>query len=268
MREIHINQPVVNKYAFPRNPVSSINTTTFPEVKLSSSTPDPTPQLRQRSQSFSFTRQLYPPSLRSFRLSPSSPISTTATTTTTTKGLLPIINESDRPATADATRWDSLASGQMSPALSTTNFSSASSWFPGSVQKHHLGRNDVIKNIKAFEMLAKMSRQYEDALRVVSDASAQFAEALEQISKAKDLHRPDEEEEDVEEEEIELVEGFRSLSGYQYYMASQQRVLAQLVHEQCTSPLESQSQAYRNTLMVLKSLRICSSLFFDKIVAA
>jgi len=72
-----------------------------------------------------------------------------------------------------------------------------------------------------------------------------FAEALEQVSKAKDLHV----EEVVEgEEEDDLVEGFRSLSGYQYYMGSQQRVLAQLVHEQCTSPLEAQAEAYRNTL--------------------
>lgn len=74
-----------------------------------------------------------------------------------------------------------------------------------------------------------------------------FAEALEQVSKAKDLHVDGDE---GDEEEDDFVEGFRSLSGYQYYMGSQQRVLAQLVHEQCTSPLEAQSEAYRNTLTV------------------
>ena len=154
--------------------------------------------------------------------------------------------------TADATtRWDTLASGQRSPTLSTAQFSSTSSWFPGSVQKHHLGRKDVIRNIRVFENLARTSRQYEDALRGVSEASAQFAEALEQVSKVKDLQRPNDDDNDEEEDQEEdLIEGFRSLSGYQYYMASQQRVLAQLVHEQCTSPLEAQSDAYRNTLTV------------------
>jgi hypothetical protein len=132
--------------------------------------------------------------------------------------------------------------------MSPTQFSSTSSWFPGSVQKHHLGRKDVINNIKKFEELARASKQYEDALRTVSDASAQFAEALEQISKAKDLQKPDYDGE--EDEEDDLVEGFRSLSGYQYYVASQQRVLASLIHEHCTSPLEAQSNAYRNTLTV------------------
>src|SRR5271170_5802426 len=92
-----------------------------------------------------------------------------------------------------------------------------------------------------------MAKGYEEALRGMSEASMMFAEALEQVSKAKDLHV----EEVVEgEEEDDLVEGFRSLSGYQYYMGSQQRVLAQLVHEQCTSPLEAQAEAYRNTLTV------------------
>ena len=152
--------------------------------------------------------------------------------------------------TADATaRWDTLASGQMSPTLSTAQFSSTSSWFPGSVQKHNLGRKDVIRNIRVFENLARMSRRYEDALRRISEASAQFAEALEQVSKVKDLHRPNEDAEEDDQED-DLVEGFRTLSGYQYYMASQQRVLAQLLHEQCTSPLEAQSEAYRNTLTV------------------
>jgi hypothetical protein len=208
------------------------------------------PSLRQRSQSFSFTRQLYPSSLRPFR-----------NLTISTRGL-PSIDETERPATANATRWDSfsLAPGQMSPTLSTTQFSSTSSWFPGSVQKHHLGRKDVTANIKAFEMLARMSRRYEDALRQVSDASMQFAEALEQFSKAKDLQRPD----DDEDEEDDLVQGFRSLSGYQYYMGSQQRVLSQLVHEQCTSPLEAQSEAYKDTLMVL--LVLSSNIVITKII--
>lgn len=75
----------------------------------------------------------------------------------------------------------------------------------------------------------------------------QYAEALEHVSKAKDLQV---EREEGDGEEDDLVEGFRSLSGYQYYMGSQQRVLAQLVHEQCTSPVEAQAEAYRNTLTV------------------
>ena len=133
----------------------------------------------------------------------------------------------------------------MSPTLSSTQFSSTSSWFPGSVQKHHLGRKDVVANIRALDNLAKTAKKYEEALHVVSQASMLFAEALEQVSKAKDLHVEEE-----SEEEDDLVEGFRSLSGYQYYMGSQQRVLAKLVHEQCTSPLEAQSEAYRNTLTV------------------
>ena len=99
-----------------------------------------------------------------------------------------------------------------------------------------------------------MSRRYEDALRGISEASAQFAEALEQVSKVKDLHRPNEDDYQEDDQEDDLIEGFRSLSGYQYYMASQQRVLAQLIHEQCTSPLETQSEAYRNTLTVHPSL--------------
>ena len=104
----------------------------------------------------------------------------------------------------------------------------------------------MIANIRALDDLAKTARKYEEALRAVSEASMLFAEALEQISKAKDLHV------EVEEgdEEDDLVEGFRSLSGYQYFMGSQQRVLAQLVHDQCTSPLQVQSEAYRNTLTV------------------
>lgn len=136
----------------------------------------------------------------------------------------------------------------MSPTLSTAQFSSASGWFPGSRHKHHLGKRDVIANIEAFEQLTAMSTKYEDALRLVSDTSMEFAEALERFSKAKDLNV-----EDDGEDEDDLVEGFRSLSGYQYYMGSQQRVLAQLVHAQCTSPLEAQLQAYRNTLIVFSS---------------
>jgi len=92
-----------------------------------------------------------------------------------------------------------------------------------------------------------MAKGYEEALRGVTEASMLFAEALEQVSKAKDLHV---EEMGEGDEEDDLVEGFRSLSGYQYYMGSQQRVLTQLVHEQCTAPLEAQAEAYRNTLTV------------------
>jgi hypothetical protein len=102
-----------------------------------------------------------------------------------------------------------------------------------------------MSNIKAFEALVDTSLQYENALRMVSDASMQFAEALDLFAKCKDLQ--DEEE---EEEEDDLVEGFRSLSGYQYYVGSQQRVLAQLVNTQCTSPLQAQLEAYRETLIV------------------
>jgi hypothetical protein len=146
-----------------------------------------------------------------------------------------------------------MVSGQLSPTRSTAQFSSTSSWFPGSVQKHNLGRKDVAANIRAFEQLANMTRQYEDALRNVANASMQFAEALERFSKAKDLHKPEDEEanpEEEEEEEEDLVEGLRSLAGYQFYMGSQQYVLAQLIHEHCTSPLEAQFEAYRNTLTV------------------
>jgi hypothetical protein len=108
----------------------------------------------------------------------------------------------------------------------------------------------VLANIRAFEQLAKMTRQYEDAIRNVADASMQFAEALEQFSKAKDLQRPDDEEDNSEDEDEDLVEGFRSLSGYQFYMGSQQQVMAQLIHEHCTEPLEAQFEAYRNSLTV------------------
>jgi hypothetical protein len=193
---------------------------------------------RQRSQTFSFTRQFYPPTtLRAFR------------NTASSRNLPPISEHSGlRPQTSDGLGWNSfgLTPGQMSPTLSTAQFSSASGWFPGSRPRHHLGKRDVIANIEAFEQLAAMSRKYEDALKVVSDASMEFAEALERFSKAKDLNVEDDDEEDGDD----LVEGFRSLSGYQYYMGSQQRVLAQLVHAQCTSPLETQLQAYKNTLIV------------------
>lgn len=77
----------------------------------------------------------------------------------------------------------------------------------------------------------------------------QFAQALEEFSRAKELVSEDEGEE--EEEDEDLVEGFRSLSGYQYYTGSQQRVLAQAVNLHCTAPLEAQLEAYRNTLYVL-----------------
>lgn len=130
----------------------------------------------------------------------------------------------------------------MSPSLSTAQFSTAS-WFPGSRNRHHLGRKDVVSNIRAMETLAAASKRYEDALRVVSEASMHFAEALEQFARAKDLER-------LEEEE-DLVEGFRSLSGYQFYVGSQQRVLANIVSTQCTAPLEEQSMVYRTALLVL-----------------
>lgn len=99
----------------------------------------------------------------------------------------------------------------------------------------------------------RAAERYEEALREVSRAGAGFADALDGLSRAKDLSRPlddDGQEEDEDEEEGDIVEELRSLSGYQYYIASQQRVLAQLVHEQCTSPLEEQSKAYRHTLIV------------------
>jgi hypothetical protein len=160
---------------------------------------------------------------------------------------LPSIGEDVPRHTSVGAGWDtfSLPPGQMSPTFSSAQFSSTSSWFPGSRTKHRLGQKDVMSNIKAFEALVDTSRQYENALRMVSDASMQFAEALDLFAKCKDLQ--DEEE---EEEEDDLVEGFRSLSGYQYYVGSQQRVLAQLVNTQCTSPLEAQLEAYRETLIV------------------
>jgi hypothetical protein len=132
----------------------------------------------------------------------------------------------------------------MSPTFSTSQFSSTSSWFPGQVHKHHLGRKDVIGNIRAFEALAQTCKEYEDAIKSAANASMRFAEALEHVSRAKDLSREEEDDQD------DLVEGFRSLAGYQFYMGSQQRVLAQLLHEQCTSPLQTQLDAYRNTLVV------------------
>jgi hypothetical protein len=192
--------------------------------------------LRARSQSYSFPRQFYPPSVQSFRRS------------MTPRGL-PAIGEDERPHTSAGLNWDtySLPPGQMSPTFSAAQFSSTSSWFPGTRTKHSLSQKDVIANIHAFETLVATSKQYENALRMVSDASMQFAEALEMFAKCKDLQ--DEE----EEEEEDLVEGFRSLSGYQYYVGSQQRVLAQLVNVQCTTPLETQLEAYRGTLIVLPS---------------
>ena len=133
----------------------------------------------------------------------------------------------------------------MSPTFSTGQFSSTASWFPGSRTKHRLGHKDVVSNIQAFETLVAASRQYERALLTVSDASMQFAEALEMFAKCKDLHDDEEDEPDDD-----LVQGFRSLSGYQYYVGSQQRVLAHVVNAQCTAPLESQLEAYRGTMIV------------------
>jgi hypothetical protein len=135
----------------------------------------------------------------------------------------------------------------MSPPFSTQYTSASTTWFNHS-RKHPLSRKDVILNIERLEKLAKMSRVYEDSLRAVSEASMQFAQALEDFSKAKELVYEDEGE---EEEDEDLVEGFRSLSGYQYYTGSQQRVLAQAVNLHCTAPLEAQLEAYRNTLYVL-----------------
>ena len=105
----------------------------------------------------------------------------------------------------------------------------------------------MIANIRAFESLAQSCRAYEEAIRCAADASMRFAESLEDISRAKDLARAEESEDPQQDD---LIEGFRSLAGYQFYMGSQQRVLAQLLHEQCTSPLEAQLDAYRNTLIV------------------
>lgn len=220
-----------NKSPSPHNHPKFTSLATLTTPKLSSSLDSP---LRPRSQSF--PHSLYPPSLRAFRLSLSP------------RGLYSII-ENERPSSADGPHWDaySLAGGQMSPTLSASPFSTTSSWFPGSVQKHHLGRRDVIANIKAFEVLAKASREYEDAIRKMSETSMRFAEALEQFSKAKDLNPAEEE----GEGESDLVEGLRSLSGYQFYMGSQQRVLAQLIHDQCVSPLQAQCEAYRDALTVL-----------------
>jgi hypothetical protein len=193
--------------------------------------------------SFSFTRQLYP--ARPFRLPAQTP----------SPHILPAINEvpSNHPPTAS--EWDifPLKPGQMSPAArSTAQFSSTSSWFPGTVQRHNLNRKDIGRNITGLQDAVRAAERYEEALREVSRAGAGFADALEGLSRAKDLSRPldDDGQEEDEEEEGDIVEELRSLAGYQYYIASQQRVLAQLVHEHCTSPLEEQSKAYRHTLMV------------------
>jgi hypothetical protein len=194
--------------------------------------------------SFSFTRQLYP--ARPFRLPAQTP----------SPHVLPAINEVPGNHPPANSEWDifPLKPGQMSPAArSTAQFSSASSWFPGTVQRHNLNRKDIGRNIAGLEQAVRAAERYEEALREVSRAGAGFADALEGLSRAKDLTRPldDDGQDEDEEEEGDIVEGLRSLAGYQYYMASQQRVLAQLVHEQCTSPLEEQSKAYRHTLMVI-----------------
>lgn len=188
--------------------------------------------LRQRSHSFSITRPFYP-------LYPSSVRS---------RGLPAIIE--DRPQTSDGLRnWDTFSlphPGQMSPTFSAQYTSASTNWFNNS-RRHSLSRKDVILNIERLENLAKMSRVYEESLRAVSEASMQFAQALEDFSKAKELVSEDE----AEDGEEDLVEGFRSLSGYQYYTGSQQRVLAQAVSLHCTAPLEAQLEAYRITLFVL-----------------
>lgn len=85
----------------------------------------------------------------------------------------------------------------------------------------------------------------------------QFAEALEQFARAKDLERMEEEE--------DLVEGFRSLSGYQFYVGSQQRVLANIVSTQCTAPLEEQSVVYRTALLVTISPKLNADHRMSKI---
>jgi hypothetical protein len=123
-----------------------------------------------------------------------------------------------------------------------------SNWFNGA-KKHALGRKDVILNIERLENLARTSRRYEESLRGIAQASMQFAGALEEFSRAKELETEDQLEDDDGEGD-DLVEGLRSLSGYQYYMGSQQSVLAQLVNTHCTEPLEAQLEAYRNTLTV------------------
>ena len=193
------------------------------------------PTRQERDRFLPLTRQFYPLSFRSLR-----------NLSNSTTGL-PIINESDRSLTADGPQWNHLEGGRISPALSNDQCSTPSSWFPGSVQKHRLGRKEVAYNIHAFEILATTSRHYEDALREVSRTSMLYADALEQFSRVKDLSGP---EDDHETEEDDLVEAIRSLSAYQFYIGSQQHVLAELVHKHCTSPLEAQYEAYRNTLIV------------------
>jgi hypothetical protein len=223
---------------------------------MASQTPPSNPPQPPPSSAFSITRQLYPSRLF--------PLSSTTTTTTTTR-FLPAIYEDPSPsepqhhATTTGNEWDifhTMKSGQMSPtARSTAQFTSTSSWFPGTVQRHHLNSKDVGRNIQALQQFVRATRGYEEALRGVSDAAAGFAEALEGLARSKDLSQPVDEEEvnaGEEDDQDDIIEALRSLAAYQYYMASQQRVLAQLVHEQCTSPLTEQSQAYRHTLTVRK----------------
>jgi hypothetical protein len=189
--------------------------------------------VRQRSQTLSVARQLYPPAgtFRTFRASALDRISEEA---------------SVRPRTSDGVVWerDSGRTGRVSPTLSTAQYSTASSFSPDGAgrTKHPVGRKDVIENIGVFDHLAETSRKYEEAMRALSEVSVQFADALEQCSRTKELS-PEDEEDDV-------VEDFRSLSGYHYYVASQQRALAHLFHAQCTDPLVRQSAAYRNALIV------------------
>lgn len=205
-----------------------------PRTQTPMSSIDP---LRQRSHSFSITRPLYP--IHSFTL-PSRDLS--------------CVSEDPSQTPNGIRGWDTYSlSGQISPKFLSAQFSTTSStskWFTES-PRHPVGRKDVILNIERLENLARMSRKYEDSLRAVSDASMQFANALDDFSRTKELNTEDDNEIQNEGgEQEDMVEGFRSLSGYQYYTGNQQGVLAQLVNMHCTVPLEAQLEAYRSTLFV------------------
>lgn len=194
-----------------------------------------TTRVRSHSYSMGSTRQGY---LHSFR----SPL------------FLPTVPEDDRPVSQTGiSHWQdfSIAPGQRSPTLSTAQYSTTSTLFPSITHKHALSRKDVISNVKTLDKLAKASKQFNDALHTLAESSAYFAEALDEVSRTKELQIHEWEEQEEHEDEEGLIEELRSLAAWQFYVASQTRVLGKLVDEQCSSPLQKQAEAYKATVTVL-----------------
>ena len=200
---------------------------------------------RLRSHSYSAGSRQYLSPLRSFR----------------STLFLPTVPEHDRPVSraGSVSQWQdpfALEPGQISPTLSTAQYSTVSTLFPSVTHKHALSHKDVISNVRSLDKLVKASKQFDDALRMLAESSAYFGEALDEISKAKELQSHDWEDGDEEEDEEGLIEELRSLAAWQFYVASQTRVLAKLVDEQCSSPLQKQSQAYKDTVTVSTLARL------------